>query len=463
VNRSERIAIASAVLVSGLYAFFVLLLPARGMTFYWDDWIILGRLVRLGAPRAWIVPENQQWEPIALAFLHLEHALFGADHTLYLVVQWLGHTGNVLLLALLLRARCGDGRAAAVAALAFGVTTVHREVLWFVVDTTIILCFATTVAGFLALERAREDRSPRALALAMAAVVAAPACWGGGLALGPALVLEAWFLSPRETRSRLAVLLGIAWLAVVALYLAAAAGRAGGALPRSPEALRGALLFAVEVVGLGFVERVPLLDLLHGPLGGLVFTLAYATVVAAVAYALPDRARARLVLAHVYLAILIAPMALTRWRRAELQEPPALASRYQYLPSIVWTTLLALVLARRSTRPVLGAALAVAALHGVRPARRAWSDGSAFSPWARREHWQALEWVRALERVARRARGPIFDAGAPLALATPETRAREILAVVAPDLRVEWTRDATPESLEPYRSEPIFARELPPR
>lgn len=457
MQRSERTWIAGAVLIAAVYSFVFLVLAARGLTFFCDDWIVLERLVRLGRPWGWLAPYNQHWTPITFAIMDAQYALFGANHTLYLLVQWGFHCANVLLLALVLDARCGDARVAAIVAGLFGVTPTWREVAWALIDLQSVLCFLLTLLGFLASERARAKKSARWFAVACVSVVAAPLCWGGGLALGPALALEAWLLSPREERTRRAAPFVGAWLAFLAIYLSALGGGVHGAVARTPGQLKGAMLFFAEVVGLGFVQQVPLLDLGWGPLAGLGLFLAYAVVVAVVAYFLPPRDTTRVVLAHAYLALLLAPMALTRWYHNDREHPLAMASRYQYLPSLTWTTLVALVLARRPSRAVLGAAIVVAALLGAGHARALRHEGRMFSPYSRRDYRDGLAWVQALERSARRARGPLFDAPAPLRIALPLSPSSAILAVVAPDVAVVWTSTRTPATTAPYEEETGFA------
>jgi hypothetical protein len=61
---------------------------------------------------------------------------------------------------------------------------------------------------------------------------------------------------------------------------------------------------------------------------------------------------------------------------------------------------------------------------------------------------------------ATRAKGPVFDASLPWDLAWGDTRASDVLCVVAPGAKVVWTDKRTPESLLPYESDPILESKL---
>src|SRR5207237_1394751 len=69
-----------AVLVSGASSFVFLVLPARGLTFLHDDWVLLDRFLTEPWPRRWLLPHNDHFMPLSLtamltAFLALERHL----------------------------------------------------------------------------------------------------------------------------------------------------------------------------------------------------------------------------------------------------------------------------------------------------------------------------------------------------------------------------------------------------
>src|SRR5579862_8272577 len=99
-----------AVILAAVFSFAVLILPARGLTFLWDDWPLL---LRTAHPSTWFEPINEHWKPLYAAAFALEHAFFGANHTLYLVATWVVHVLNLVLLGTLLEKKTGDARAAA--------------------------------------------------------------------------------------------------------------------------------------------------------------------------------------------------------------------------------------------------------------------------------------------------------------------------------------------------------------
>jgi hypothetical protein len=447
---------AGAVLVSALYALVTLLLPARGLTFLWDDWQLLARLAHDAHP--WLAPVNEHWKPLYVALFQLEHAAFGGNHTFFLATTFVLHVANVWLLAILLGQRTGDERAAALAAAAFGLTTTYREVLWWAGLGGLALAFAIVVLGFLAFERARERESTPWLLVALATVFLAPLAFGSGLALGPALALEGWFLAPSSRRRRLALLPLVPWILYLACYAWVAPPATGESVVRS---LPRSAVFAVDALGLGVVGRNLLVPLPEEPASlerlGAALALAYVAVVAAAAFAFPEERR-RLLLAQAFLALLIAPVALTR-----AHEPPIAAawSRYQYFPAIAWTTTLALLLTpafRRESRLAL-AALPLLTVLAFGHARAASEDRRPFAPPPRRDH---PEFLRRLASAVAGARGPVYDARLPALLVQPDmnVRASDVLEALAPDLHPAWTRKLTEASWEPYESDPVVARLL---
>ncbi|MBI3724121.1 hypothetical protein HY251_09245 [bacterium] len=458
----RRALIASPVVASAAYSFLVLLLPARGLTFFWDDWLHLARLAREPAPGRWLAPFQEHWEPLFFLLFDLEHGAFGANHTFFLATTWLIHVVNVFLLSRLLAARTGDERLAAIGAAAFGLTTTYREVLWWAELGAMALTFAIVVLGFLAFERARRGER-RFLVLALVAVFTAPLGFSSGLALGPALAAEGWLLAPRERRTALALAPLGAWLLHLAVYALAAQGApetVAHRLPQDASALGSALLLGSNAIGLGVVRRNFVPHVEDGVGSGAGLALAWFAAVVAVAPRLSPGGRRRLVLAQVFLLLLVAPIAATR----HAMPPIAGAwSRYQYLPAIAWTSTLALALApalRRAPRLVLslaaGGLVALALAHAV----AARDDERPFTPTARRPH---LALLHRLEAAVRGAPGPVYDAPVSIRVGAfgernaPVSRASDLLAVIAPETSASWTRERTPASLAPLEADPELA------
>jgi hypothetical protein len=449
----------AATALSALFSFLTLVLPARGLTFLWDDWGFL-LVARAARERFYLVNSNEHFKPIFLAAVDLEHVLFGGDHTLYLAVNWAVHVANVFLLAKLLAARAGDERAGAVAAAAFGVATTYREVLFWATGLCHVLSFLFALAAFLALERALA-RGGRWSVAAAAAAVASALAWGGGIVVGPALLLEAWARGDRDARARLLVPLAGACVAVVLLYGAFSGPTVEGSLPRTAKDGLMALLFLAELLGLGFVRQVPLLPIGEGWLEAASLSLAYVAVIAALAWVLPKRAARTLLLAQVYFALLLASITLTRWPRAGSAYVWAAHSYYQYWPGLAWTTLVAVLLgeaARRPTRVGRGA-LAAGALallpFAIAHARATRRDRNLYTPWARAELRSAEIVARAVS-VARSARGPVYNAPVPAFLAYADVRLREIVTIMDPSVSVTWVGEATTASVAALESDPLL-------
>jgi hypothetical protein len=459
-RRSAPLWICASTAVSAVYAFFVLVLPAWGLTFLGDDFQILARCEE-GRPRGWFVPFNQHWMPLGIGFLDLQHLVFGNHYQLHVATTWAIHSANVFLLGLLLGARARDDRAGALAALAFGVVTAWRDHFWWAGGQFAFHCFFWLVLALLALERDLEFGGWRrfaAVALALATFA-----WSAGLTCGPVVALEAFVLA-RPRRMRTAATLLAVWGGYVILYLVFAAGNVPSTLPRTREQLGESAIFLAQAIGLGFLRQVPALDdVAPTPLAAASLALLYAALVAFLAWAVDARARARLVLAHVLLAAYLVPVALTRWSHVRSQHPSAMGSQYQYIGALAWTTALALALApllRRRPYPTALLVLVLVGFLGERNARAARHDATTFSPTTRR-FFHEPEIVAALVSAASVARAPIYDAPLPFYLGFGFTSAREAVLVAAPRTRVTWTKLKEDASVAPYRSDPTLREAFP--
>jgi hypothetical protein len=442
--------------VTAVYSFFFIFWPARDLTFLWDDWFHLARCATLGRPGVWFQPTTQHWNPLGLAFFDLEYILFGNTYTAYLLVNWLIHVLNVYLVARVLRSRTGDECAAALAALAFGLTTMCRPLIWWATAGPMLGCFTLVALAFLSLQE-YAARGGGWLTLATAAAFASVFTWGGGLASGSALVLTAWVVTPRERRARATG----GMLAVVAiyslLYAAFVAGTLGEKLPREASQLRAVAFFPIQAVGLGLVKQVLLLPAGTSPAWAKLLTELYLLAVCVLGYVM-KRARLHLVLAHVFLVTFLAPIALTRWQFVEHARPNAGSFQYQYFLALTWTTVLAFAFAALPPRRlVLLATLVPLAYLGVGHARAAREDRTYFSPAVRRELEEPLL-VERLAAMTHAARGPIYDAHVPRHLAWWPARVSELMAVVAPTASTTWTLECTDASFAPYEQDEILRR-----
>ncbi len=444
-----------------VFSLVVLLAQGHGITFLWDDFSILGRMDRLPRPRAWLEPFNQHCAPLFMLFVDLEHRVFAGDYRLYLVVLWCLHVANIALLGALLRARTGD-RAAGLATAAFGVATTYRHVLWWMTTTCIALCFLVSVLAFLAADRYRARGGAVWLSLSLASVFAAPLTFGSGLSLGPIVALEAWVSSAREKRVRNAAPIVAVWAVSCGLQLAFAFSEDNAALPRSTHELGQAAAFFVEMLGLGFVYQVPLIPLAPSFGLGAGLALGYATLLGLLLRRLAQRERTSVLVAHVYLVAVLAPIALVRWKRIDHPMLPAGSSHYQYMPAIVWTTTLAFALERalaaapRATTAIAGLALAVlAGGHAYVAATDAWW----IAPATRRTMRQA-ELVGLVVSIARETKTPVYDAPLPDTFAWPDTRLRDVVAIVAPGVHGLWTDEKTRESVAPLKSSSLLRSAL---
>lgn len=460
---SDELWLAAAVAVSALYSLFVVVLPARGLTFLWTDWDQLNLLVVGKWPGSWLAPQDAHWMPIGQALLHAEYAAFGARHDLYLGVVWLFHVGFTALLGLLLRAWCGDGRAAALATATFGVAVTYRLPLWWAAGSFMYL--ATILVAFALFAIQRSHAGSRAwLAAAVAAVFLAPLVYGTGISAGPAVALEVLVLAPRPRARKLALVLGAWGLWGVLYALVRWVFYAGTVLHATANPI-AVVLFLFEAVGLGFVRQVPLLPVPNVPAVGVALALVYAAVTAVVAYAVDQRGRTRILLAHALFLFFFVPVALARSGFVFGKMLNATSSQYQLFAALTWTTLLAVVLARvlgRWPRTTVFVALAAIVALGFGHAREVALDQRAYAPYARR-FARTTEFVDALVAAARTARGPLYDLTLPPALSLVAVPASEAVRIVAPDVRVTWTNERTPESVAPLEAFDVLKERLDDR
>ncbi|MBI3725326.1 hypothetical protein HY251_15445 [bacterium] len=446
---------AAVVLASAAYAFFVLVLRARGLTFYWDDWIHIDHCLHVPRPTCWLVSTKGMWNPGYVALLDLEYALFGANHTFFLVTTWAIHTGNVFLLARLLGRWTGDDRAAAVATAFFGLSTSWREVLFWAEFGGLALAFAFVLLSLLALDRAVE-RGGRWLLLLGGAVFVGLIFHPIALPIGPLLAVMALRAEGPSRRSAAGAAL-VACLVYVLLYLV---NKAGGTspLPRTPGEVAAAASLFFHLVGSGIVERSWLVPGGESLAFAIAYTSLYVLATAAVMALLRPRERTRVALLQVHVFTYFAFVAVGRFFFVP-SFGAATESRYQYAASLAWVATLAFFLAwlaRRQPRAALGGAAILALAGSLVHARVADTMGRATSPEKRRDQ---VVFVHELEEAALSARGPIYDV--PLPSIFPDTiRARAIVEILHGPLAVTWTDERTPESIAPYLKRPLLRANL---
>ncbi len=440
-----------AVVLSVLLAVHCYVLPTRELTFLWDDWALLEKCISKPAPARWFAPHMEHWLPAFTALFDAEYRLFGPDAWAFVIVGVLLHLANVVLLATLLRARGHEDGVAAVATAAFGLSTVYREVLWWPTCTSIVIILASVLVGLHTLERAREG-GPRWVAAAALVAFVAPAFHGLGLVVAPLLAAEAALALPEGRRRRAAgaILAGLG--AYLLLYACFGPARVPARLPATFDELRAATTFLCYGLGVGLVQLGFLVPGAPTPGAAVALSAAYVAIAGvALSFASP-RARARVLVAHAFALAALGSVAAARWW---WWQPMAMASsRYQYVPAIAWTFLIAAVLdavAPHRRRLACGAGAALVLLLAAGGVRAAANEPRICAPRFRKDH---ADFVARLVSATTAAHRPVYDA--PLPVAFPD-RASVLVAIVAPGSRVEWTAAATAESTAPYRADPYLA------
>ncbi len=451
LSRASWLVRLGPVAVGILVALVLLVLPMRGATFLWDDWCFLGRALHDPWPRRWLEPEGDHWSPMLFALLELEFRVFGPRHVLFMLLTVAIHALNVFLLERLLAQRTGDAVAGALGATAFAVAVVYREVIWWAELAGLALALTTVLLAFLELQSAgtRGSVSRRTIATVALATFLAPCLHGMGLALGPALALEALVVLPAAGRGRAVLAIATSWV----LYLAILREVRLPAATRLPHDLAESKLAAawfVSALGEGVAGGALLLPG-SSALGGAVGAALYAAAVGLIACCLEGRERRSVLLAQVLPILVLAMVSLKRWSPGALISAAAsgpTASRYEYLPVVGWTVAFSHAIATGlRARP-----RATGALAGLLLALLAWGHAGRVRNDPRiRQRNQEGEFIGHLVRAATSAKGPVFDA-----LLSDNTRASQLVSVLAPDASVIWTEVATRASLAPYERDPYF-------
>lgn len=166
--------------------------------FYWDEWEILWFLKQdlyTGIVRT----HNEHFIPFFFSLYYVEKLLFGDNYSLYLLVSYLLHAANALMLCLMLSALGGDGdfsrRAAQLVAFCFLVSGLHPENLHWVVQQVDLLCEGLVILALFAAVRFMNKGRWKKLLQVGVAVFSAPLFFGNGLIAAPKILALA-VLSP---------------------------------------------------------------------------------------------------------------------------------------------------------------------------------------------------------------------------------------------------------------------------
>jgi hypothetical protein len=444
--------LAAATAIAAVYSLVVLVLPTRGLALMGEDWEFLFRVARTPWPGRWIDVAMDHWSPLFFALLELKVRLLGAGSFPFVVWAWANHVLNLYLLGRLALSRTGDERAAAVATALFGVTTQYRAVIWWGFTMTgWAPAFTVTLLGLFAFDRYRK--TGRGLVAACAAVFVAPLFMGSGLALGPALALDALSL-PKKPRRRALGALAVAIALYAAIYVPAQATSERPKLfPRDAHEVGLAAVYAAKVAGMASAGGVLLAPVEVSADRGVLFLALYVGLVAAaIATAAPEE-RWGIASLQGILVTVSALIGATRWGFDPIH---AAESRYTYPAAMVWVVTLAFLLRaalRRSPRETLGLAAVVLPLLALAHAQAAHDDSGRYSPRTRRDHPIVLaHFVAAVER----ATGPVYDAHLPDAIVSPATPASCVYALLVPNGKAVFTNWRTPATLAPYTSDPVL-------
>jgi hypothetical protein len=350
----------------------VLVLPALGRLFYFgDDWGLLSDYADLGLGRWLLQPFAENFAPAFKLIWIAAVTAFGGSYVGLILLLWLCHATNVVLLGLLLR-RAGLGPVALAAALlAFGLSWTNLESLGWSPQLSQLLSVTFFLVSWVVWDRVETSRIPprRGVALVLVGLLASGLSFArgviGGLILAGYGIGEQLIARPRPVRTRL-VLAGLASSAIAfAATLRFSTGELNHLGDLGPRGVATAVLYGVSYLALNpllLLFRLPWQDLGASSLAatpsqalqtgepGLIFVLLLA-IAGAVAGKLaiigvglrtaPERSRL------ILLALLtfdLGNAAILGLGRSQLGLGTAVSSRYQYVSWLAFAPLLGITI-----------------------------------------------------------------------------------------------------------------------
>jgi tetratricopeptide (TPR) repeat protein len=344
--------------------------------FVYDD---LGQIVANPAVQSWKyfplyfranvwmqqLPVGNYYRPLFLAWLLLNHSLFGLHPALWHLTTLLAHLGATALVFALALRLTSDRRIAIVTAMLFGLHPVHLEAVAWISGVTEPLLALGLIPAFLCYLNWRDrGRHPRWLAAALALYALALLSKETAVVL-PALVFAyEWLYAPGGekwgARLRASLMAAAPFVLVTGAYLLARAQALGGvahktvnlpgntALLTIPSALWSYLRLMMAPIGLSvfydtpYVTRVSMKYFVW-PLIGVVLAIG-------ILLWWWRRERSPLVaFAALWMLLPIVPLL----NLTVLPMGDFIHDRYLYLPSVGWAMLLAAALAHLDTRQIL--------------------------------------------------------------------------------------------------------------
>jgi hypothetical protein len=360
-----------------LAATFLVFVGTLQFEFVYDD---LGQIVANPAVQSWKyfplffranvwmqqLSVGNYYRPVFLAWLLINHTLFGLHPALWHLTTLLAHVGVAALVFVLSLRLTRDRRIALVTALLFGLHPVHLEAVAWISGVTEPLLALLLIPAFLSYLNWRErGRHVSRLAVGLALYALALLSKETAVVL-PALVFAyEWLYSPAgETwrpRSRSALLASAPFVFVTGVYLLARAQALHGvahktvdlgwkiALLTIPSALWSYIRLLVAPVRLSVFYDTPYVT--HVSLRHVVLPLAGIAVATGLLVWWWRRERSPLIaFASAWLLLPILPLL----NLTVLPMGDFIHDRYLYLPSVGFALLLAMALAKLDARHVFG-------------------------------------------------------------------------------------------------------------
>ncbi len=397
---------SSAVLVLGavLAASFLVYLGTLQFEFVYDD---LGQIVTNPAVQSWKylpvyfrsnvwiqqLPVGNYYRPLFLAWLLINHTLFGLHPAFWHLTTVLAHVGVTALVYGLAMRLTRDRRIALVAALLFGLHPVHLEAVAWISGVTEPLMALLLIPAFLSYLNWRERGRRASWMMAALAFYALALLSKETSVVLPALVfVYEWLYSPEAgkwgQRLRGALMAAAPFVVLTLAYLPARALALHGvahktvelgpkiALLTIPSVLWWYVRLLVAPVGLSVFYDTPYVT--HISLRYVLLPLVGVVLAIGVLVWWWRKTRSPLIaFASAWLLLPILPLLnLTLLPMGDF-----IHDRYLYLPSVGLSILLAMALAQLDTRQVLGRPAGQAAALGL-AAVMAFGTVAQSVPWA---------------------------------------------------------------------------------
>ncbi len=153
--------------------------------FYWDEWHVLSRFMKLGWPGS-IYTHNEHFLPLFFGYYQALVRTLGSHYLLFILISLLLHTANAVLFSKLLQRIAAQAASAKTAsrllALLFLLSALHAEALHWAFEASLLLAQTIALIGFILAWDGVSERSSRRIYAGALCCGLSPLFFGNGFA-----------------------------------------------------------------------------------------------------------------------------------------------------------------------------------------------------------------------------------------------------------------------------------------